>query len=299
MKRSPPPPPGAGPSPETLAPLLEGTAYRAISFLGAGGMGAVWLVEHQFLRKRFALKVLHPHLSAFADRMRLEAESMGRVNHPGIVEVVDFWIASDGRPCLLMELLEGCTLWDELAERVRLPVDEALDIARQILSALVAAHGLGIVHRDLKPENIFLHETPGLGRVTKVLDFGIARVLPDAPPTAPNPAALRTVTGAPLGSHRFMSPEAWRGVKVDARADVYSLGLILYVMLAGQGPFDAGEAVPAPPSKYVGGSVTELDSIVLKAIQENREDRYQTAADLLAALRPWLRRSMGSAPNRR
>lgn len=299
MKRSPPPPAGAGPSPELLEPLLDGTAYRAISFLGAGGMGAVWRIEHRFLRKRFALKVLHAHLRAFADRMRLEAEAMGRLNHPGIVEVIDFWIAADGRPCLVMELLEGCTLWDELAERVRLPVEEALDIARQILSALVGAHGLGIVHRDLKPENIFLHEAPGLGRVTKVLDFGIARVLPDAPPSAPNPTAFRTVTGAPLGSHRFMSPEAWRGAKVDARADVYSLGLILYVMLAGQGPFDAGESMPAPPSTYAGGGVGELDSVVLKAIHENPDERYQTAADFAAALRPWLRRSLGGTPGRR
>jgi eukaryotic-like serine/threonine-protein kinase len=298
MKRSPPSP-GAGPPPETLAPLLEGTAYRAISFLGAGGMGAVWMVEHRFLRKRFALKVLHAHQSAFADRMRLEAQSMGRVNHPGIVEVVDFWISADGRPCLLMELLEGCTLWDELSERGRLPVDEALDIVRQILSALVAAHGLGIVHRDLKPENIFLHEAPGLGCVAKLLDFGIARVMPNAPPTAPSPAVLRTVTGEPLGSYRFMSPEAWNGAKLDARADLYSLGLILYVMLAGQGPFDAGDTVAAPPSKYAGSAVAELDAIILKAIQENPGDRYQSAAELLTALRPWLRQSIGGTPSRR
>jgi len=299
MKRSPSPVPTAGPAPDALAALLADTPYRAISFLGSGAMGAVWVVEHHLLRKRFALKVLHPHLARFADRMRVEAETMGRINHPGIVEVVDFWSAADGRPCLVMELLHGHTLGDELAERGRLPVQEALDVTRQILSALVAAHALGVVHRDLKPENIFLHEVPGFGRLTKVLDFGIARVLPDASPSAPAPAELRTVTGAPVGSPRFMAPEAWRGDKLDARADVYSLGLLLYVMLAGHGPFDMGHTVPELPSKYAGQVVAELDPIILRAIDEQPDARYQSAAELLKALGPWLRASFSGAPNRR
>lgn len=299
MKRSPSPAPGIGPSPDALAALLAATPYRALSFLGSGGMGAVWVVEHGLLRKRFALKVLHPHLSRFADRMRVEAETMGRVSHPGIVEVVDFWIASDGRPCLVMELLSGRTLWDELAERGRLPLAEALDITRQILSALVAAHALGVVHRDIKPENVFLHEAPGFGRVTKVLDFGIARVLPDASPIAPAPSELRTVTGAPVGSPRFMSPEAWRGAKLDARADLYSLGILLYVMVAGQGPFDAGHTAAEPPSKYAGSAVSGLDAIVLRAIEDSPEARYQSAADLLAALRPLFRPTLSGGAGRR
>jgi len=299
MKRSSSPAPGAGPSPEALAVLLAATPYRAVSFLGSGAMGAVWVVEHQLLRKRFALKLLHPHLARFADRMRVEAETMGRVNHPGIAEVVDFWIAADGRPCLVMELLRGHTLGDELAERGRLPLQEALDITRQILSALVAAHALGVVHRDLKPENVFLHEAPGFGRVTKVLDFGIARVLPNASPGAPAPAELRTVTGAPVGSPRFMSPEAWRGAKLDARADIYSLGLLLYVMVAGQGAFDAGHVVAEPPSKYAGSAISGLDAIILRAIEESPEARYQSAADLLSDLRPWLRASLSGGAAKR
>lgn len=299
MNRSSPPAPGAGPSPEALAALLGTTPYRALGFLGSGGMGAVWVVEQQFLRKRFALKVLHPHLARFADRMRAEAEIMGRVNHPGIVEVVDFWIAGDGRPCLVMELLNGHTLWDELAGRGRLPLAEALDITRQILAALVAAHSMGVVHRDIKPENIFLHEAPGFGRVTKVLDFGIARVLPDAPASAPSPAELRTITGAPIGSPRFMSPEAWRGAKLDARTDIYSLGILLYVMVAGQGPFDAGHAVAAPPSKYAGAALSELDPIILRAIEDSPDARFQSATELLTELRPWLRASLTGGVGKR
>jgi len=256
-------------------------------------MGEVWAIEHTFLGQRFAFKVLHPHLARFADRMRVEAETMGRLNHPHVVEVVDFWVSEDGRPCIVMELLHGRTLWDELVERHRLPVLEALNVAREVLLALGAAHSLGVVHRDIKPENIFLHESRGYGRVTKVLDFGIVRVMPTAPERAPPPAAIRTITGAVVGSPRFMSPEAWSGAKVDVRADVFSLGLILYVMLAGQGPFDAGDRSPKPPSHYAVGMPPELDAVVLTAIRENPDQRYQSANDFLAALTPWLR---GSSP---
>jgi eukaryotic-like serine/threonine-protein kinase len=281
----------AGPSPDAVAALLASTPYQAVSFVGRGGMGEVWAIQHTFLGQRFAFKVLHPHLARFADRMRVEAETMGRLNHPHVVEVVDFWVSEDGRPCIVMELLQGRTLWDELVERHRLPVLEALNVAREVLLALVAAHSLGVVHRDIKPENIFLHESRGYGRVTKVLDFGIARVMPTAPERAPPPAAIRTVTGAVVGSPRFMSPEAWSGAKVDVRADVFSLGLILYVMLAGQGPFDAGDRSPKPPSHQAEGIGPELDAVVLTAIREDPDQRHQSANDFLAALTPWLRGS--------
>jgi len=293
MKRAPSPTPDfAGPSPEALSALLGHTPYRVVGFLGAGGMGAVWAIEHGFLKKRFALKVLHPHLAAFADRMRVEAETMGRLNHPNVVHVVDFWLSVDGRPCIVMELLQGRTLWDELAERSRLPVNEALGVTSQVMSALVATHALGVVHRDLKPENVFLHEARGYGRVAKVLDFGIARVLPSAHAGAPTPAAQRTITGTMVGSPRFMSPEAWGGAKLDERADLYSVGVMLYVMLAGRGPLDAGHAAPQPLSAFPEHGISaELDAVVVRAIQENPDARYQTATDFQAAIQPWLRAS--------
>jgi eukaryotic-like serine/threonine-protein kinase len=289
-----------GPPHEAVSALLALTPYRIVGFLGAGGMGAVWAVEHNFLKKRFALKVLHPHLAAFADRMRVEAETMGRVNHPNVVHVVDFWTATDGRPCIVMELLQGRTLWDELVERKRLATNEALGIASQVLSALVATHALGVVHRDLKPENVFLHEARGYGRVPKVLDFGIARVLPGAHATAPAPATLRTVTGTMVGSPAFMSPEAWDGARLDARADVYSMGVMLYVMLSGRSPLDAGHATPQSLSMIPGlGIGAELDMVVGRAIRESPDARYQTAADFHAAIQPWLRSSSTTPTGKR
>jgi serine/threonine protein kinase len=296
MQRSPPPSPSAATDAQAaVAKLLAGTPYQVLRLLGRGGMGEVWAIKHGFLGRHFALKVLRPNLATVADRMRVEAQTMGRLNNPHVVEVVDFWVSPDGRPCIVMELLNGRTLWDELIERKLMPAPEALDVTRQVLLALVAAHSLGVVHRDLKPENVFLHEARGYGRVTKVLDFGVARILPDAPSFAPEPAALRTITGTVLGSPRYMSPEAWNGDKLDARADVYSVGVMLYVMLTGHGPFDAGQPLAAPPSRLNAQLPAELDHVVLKAIREDVATRTQSAREFLDAIEPWTR---GSAPKR-
>jgi eukaryotic-like serine/threonine-protein kinase len=261
-------------------------------------MGEVWAIKHTFLGRHFALKVLHRHLAAVADRMRVEAQAMARLNHPNVVEVVDYWVSADGRPCLVMELLTGRTLWDEIKERIRLPLSEALTVTREALSALVAAHSLGIIHRDLKPENLFLHQARGYGRMTKVLDFGIARILPNAAPVAPEPAILRTITGTVMGSPRFMSPEAEKGAKLDARADVFSLGVVLYVMLTGQGPFDAGQHVAAPPSQLVPDLPRGIDEVVMRAVREDVGARTQFAQEFLDALKPWadLQDSEGQSP---
>jgi eukaryotic-like serine/threonine-protein kinase len=258
-------------------------------------MSEVWVVEHGVIGRQFALKVLHPRMARFAERMRVEAETLGRLNNPYTVGVVDFWVADDGRPCIVMELLQGRTLGEELRDRHRIPTAEALDIARQVLLALEAAHGLGVVHRDLHLDNVYLHEVRGYGRVVKVLDFGVARVMPEATADGPQPSALRTITGVVVGSPQFMSPEAWRGAKVDARADLYSLGVILYLMLAGQDPFDEGRSTPFPPSRYAQESFSsELDHVILRTLEESPEGRYQSARELLTALEPWLRRSVTS-----
>jgi eukaryotic-like serine/threonine-protein kinase len=287
--------PPSRPEPEPADPdaavanLLAGTPYQPVRLLKRGGMGEVWAIKHGFLGRQFALKLLHPHLAADADRMRVEAQTMGRLNNPHVVEVVDFWV-SQGRPCIVMELLNGRTLWEELIERKQLSLFESLDVTRQVLTAVVAAHAIGVVHRDLKPENIFLHEARGYGRVTKVLDFGIARILPDAPAIAPEPAALRTITGAMLGSPRYMSPEAWNGQRLDARADVYAIGVMLYVMLTGHGPFDTDQALPTAPSQLNSELPPELDAIVLQAIREDVAVRIQSAQEFLDAIDPWLQR---------
>ena len=277
------PPPGQ--SAEVIEALLLATPYRYCKYIGRGGMGAVYEVEHRFLGRRFVLKVLHARFAGepqFVDRMRVEAQSMARLHHPNVVDVVDFWTAVDGRPCIVMELLQGRTLAQELAQRRKPPVAETVGIIRQVLSALGAAHAVGIVHRDIKPENIFLTAAG----IVKVLDFGVARVLPASGNRSVVPLALPTDTGTIVGSPRFVSPEGAAGRKVDERADIYSVGLVSYVMLTGRGPFDAfGQVQVEPPSRFAGPEVTsELDAVVMKAIEQEPDARYQSVADFSKAL---------------
>jgi len=280
------------------APFL-GTPYRAIRHLGTGGMGDVFLVEHVELERQFVAKVLraefarHPQL---VDRMRLEGQALGRLSHPNIVEVTGFERTADGRPILIMEYLRGRTLRDELRLRSQLPVAEAVRYARELLAALTAAHRIGIVHRDIKPSNLFLCEAPGKITTLKVLDFGVARVLPSAPKAAPPPLSVPTTTGAVVGTPRFTSPEGAAGKRVDERADLYGAGLVLYAMLSGRGPFDDipkerdvldahARRTPEPPSAHAGEPVAaELDQIVLKALAKAPDERFQSADEFSAAL---------------
>ncbi|MEO6600840.1 MAG: serine/threonine-protein kinase [Polyangiaceae bacterium] len=280
---------------ETVDVLLANTAYRAVRRLGKGRTGEVHVVRHQFLGRQFALKFLRPDLlsdAQFSDRLRVEAQSAARLQHPNIVEMVDLWISAEGYPCIVMELLQGKTLAEELSTRQRLPVGEAVDLAQQALSGLAAAHALGVVHRDVTPENLFLQEVPGFPRTLKLLDFGLARVLPSAPRHAPDPLAVPTKTGALLGSPRFMSPEAERGERVDHRSDLYSLGVVLYVMLTGHGPHDVPAPQVLPPSKFGADGVTgALDAIVLRSIQDSTASRYQAADEFLLDLKRLPRKS--------
>lgn len=279
------PPPGQ--LADAIEALLSDTPYRYQRYIGRGGMGAIYEIEHRALGRRFVLKVLHARFAGeaqFIDRMRVEAQSMARLHHPNVVDVVDFWTAANGRPCIVMEFLQGRTLAAELTKRRRLPVSETIGIIRQVLSALAAAHALGIVHRDIKPENIFI-TTAG---IVKVLDFGVARVL-DSASSSLVPLAVPTDTGAIVGSPRFVSPEGAAGRKVDARADIYSCGLVAYVMLAGRGAFDAlVQTTIEPPSRFAGSEVTPpLDAAVLRAIEQEPHARYQTAAEFATALAPF------------
>jgi eukaryotic-like serine/threonine-protein kinase len=278
---------------------FEGTAYRLLEPLDAGGMGEVFLVEHRQLARPFVAKVLHAHLAAHpqvVDRLRLEAQTLGRINHPNIVSISGFGTTSDGRPFLVMEYLRGRTLRAELVKRGTLPVDEAIFCVSELLAGLSAAHALGIVHRDIKPDNIFLAELPTGGRVLKILDFGIARVLPDASRAAPLPLALPTESGAVIGTPRFLSPEAAQGQRVDARADLYAAALVLYICLAGRGPFDHLDSAqdvlsahanetPSAPSHHSPMTVpAELDHVVMRALAKNPEARFQTALEFRAEL---------------
>lgn len=300
-----------------LAPLPDdpfaGTAYRAIRRLGAGGMGEVFVIAHRQLGRELVAKLLHARFSAdsqLLDRMRIEAQALGRLDHANIVTVSGFGTASDGRPFIVMELLRGQTLADELAARGRLPLLEAVSLARQLLSALAAAHALGIVHRDVKPENLFIVDQEDGTKLLKVLDFGIARVMPGFSERAPQPLALPTETGLVVGTPRFVSPEGATGARVDQRADLYAAGLVLYTMLAGRGPFDhlTGEAAllnahvslrPEAPSAVASVTLPKaLDAIILHSLSKRPDGRFQNAAEFIQRL-DQLTASLGNEPDAR
>jgi eukaryotic-like serine/threonine-protein kinase len=290
-------PPQASPNPGPIGIAqdpFEGTPYRAVARLSSGAMGEVFLVERTKLGQRFAAKLLHANLAAdpqLLERMRLEAESLSRLEHPNIVAAFDFLLTRDNRPFVVMEYLKGRTLDDDIAIRGPMPPEEALDFASQLLAALQAAHELGIVHRDIKPSNLFLCDAVHGARQLKVLDFGVVRVLPNAPPHAPDPSAIPTVTGILVGTPGYLSPEGATGKKVDVRADLYAAALMLYIVLTGRGPFDdLGHDSMTPtasafmearaPSRMASIAIdSELDAIVLKGLSKNPDERYQTAVE--------------------
>lgn len=280
--------------------VLSGTAYRARRWLGQGAMGLVVEAEHRALGNLVVVKLLHQALAQredFVDRMRIEAQSLARLRHPNLVAVTDFSLTPAGIPFLVMEWLAGHTLADERAQRGALPLEEAIDLMRQTLAGLGAAHEAGIVHRDIKAGNLFLCDGPPGRRTVKVLDFGIAKVLSSAPSgRAPQPLRYPTGEGVTVGTPRCLSPEQARGGPVDARTDVYAVGVLLYSLLVGVGPFDhihgqmallqahVGIA-PVPPSQRAAQSIPpDLDAVVMRALAKRPEDRFASAAELSAAL---------------
>ena len=292
----------AGPRARAQHDPLAGTPYRLLRHVTAGAMGEIVEAEHVALRRKVIVKLIHRAYAAlpgFVDRFRLEAQSLAtlapRTAH--IVAVLDCGETRDGRSFLVLEHLAGHTLNDELRARRLLPPSEAVGIACDLLEALRCAHEVGIVHRDVKPDNIFLAESAHHDRLVKLLDFGIAKVLPGiSDEDAPAPLALPTEEGMTLGTPRFLSPEQARGAAIDHRSDLYSTGAVLYAMLTGRDPFAHVEGIaavirahvlepPRPPSFVAAQQIpAALDQIVLKALAKKPEDRYASAADFAAAL---------------
>ncbi len=274
---------------------LAGTPYRRISLLGEGGMGEVMLAEHRELGSLAVVKLLHSEMSpdpATLERMRVEAQTGARIQHPNLAAVHHFAQNAAGRPYIVMEYLEGRSLEDELAERGTLPVAEALRVGREVLAGLGAVHRVGVVHRDIKPGNVFLCSD---GRV-KVLDLGLAKVVELATAATPSPSAHPTDTGVVVGTPRYMAPEQSTSSEVTARTDLYAVGLLLYRMLAGRGPFDDAKTFeeithahlmqpPAPPSAMVGRPLPgELDAIILRCLEKDPAARFDSADALARAL---------------
>lgn len=272
--------------------------FHLLSLLGAGGMGEVYLAEDTLLARKVALKMLPAHFTtdgARISRFQQEARAASSLNHPNIVIVHEIGEVN-GSHFIATEFIEGETLRDRL-KRGLLSVSEALDVATQVASALVAAHGAGIVHRDIKPENVMVRPD-GL---VKILDFGLAKLT--EPPVAtseddsrgPTMTQLSTEPGTVMGTVNYMSPEQARGQKVDHRTDIFSLGVMLYEMLAGRRPFD-GETQsdvlaailtkePAPLEEHRSEVRPELARVVTRCLAKECEERFQTASELVAALR--------------
>ncbi|HET9752259.1 MAG TPA: serine/threonine-protein kinase, partial [Myxococcales bacterium] len=283
--------PGApGEAPETQ---WIDTRYRLVKELARGGMGRVFLAVDSELRRNVAIKVI---ASASADataraRFRREALTLAQLSHPNVLTVYDNGPRErEGDPYLVCELLEGTTLRAKAASR--LPLAEVLDIAAQMASGLAAAHAVDIVHRDLKPDNVFITRD---GRV-KLIDFGIAKVLPPAE-TLPHGAALEaepapaTAEGKIFGTLGYMAPEQIRGGPVDRRADIFSFGAVLYELLAGRQAFRGpsayatslailNEAAPALPR----GVPAEVQRIVERCLEKDPARRFASARELLAQI---------------
>ncbi len=272
------------PSPvQGLAGLTLCDRYHLDRLIGSGGMAQVWAATDEVLGRQVAVKVLHPHLAgdqAFVARFRQEAVAAARLSNPGIVGVYD--TCSDGvHEAIVMELLDASTLRSHLDEHGPLDADTTVRIALRLLDALEAAHRAGLVHRDVKPSNVLLCRD---GRV-KIADFGIAK--------ADDQTEL-TQEGTLVGTATYLSPEQLLGNEVDGRADLYSLGIVLYECLTGRVPFqgDTGAAValarlhsdPIDPRRVRADVPPRVAAAVMRSLQREPDDRFDSAADLRAAL---------------
>ncbi len=281
--------------PQAAGPRRLGP-YKLLSLLGKGGMGEVYLAHDTRLGRKVALKLLPREFTDHKDRLRRfeqEARAASSLNHPNISTIYEIGRIDDTH-FIATEFVEGQTL-RRLMNSNQMTLRDALDMAIQVAGALAAAHAVGITHRDIKPENL-MARPDGL---VKVLDFGLAKLAEPrailAAPDALTAPEARTEPGAVMGTAQYMSPEQARGQELDGRTDIFSLGVALYEMIAGQPPFDGATTIdvlaamlnqePAPLTQYNDAVPTELDRIVSKALSKDREERYQSAGELLADLK--------------
>ena len=267
--------------------------YKITSKLGEGGMGVVYLAEHPVIGKKVAMKAIHPELSKNSDvvsRFVTEAKAVNQIGHEHIVDIADFGNTPEGEFYFVMEYLQGESLSDRLRRETQIPYARALSIGAQIADALNASHAQGIIHRDLKPENIFLCHRGQNRDFVKVLDFGLAKLT-----MGELKVTHKTRTGSVMGTPYYMSPEQCEGkIEIDHRADIYSLGVLIFEMLTGKVPFGGegyGEIIvkhvtmPPPSVRSVVPDLPEyLDLILYRVLAKDRDQRFQTMAELRDAL---------------
>jgi eukaryotic-like serine/threonine-protein kinase len=283
---------------------LVGAKYRIVRLLAQGGMGVVYEAQHTVVRRRFAVKFLRRDLAERRDiltRFHHEAEAAGALESENVAAAVDFGIAEDGAPYIVMEYLVGESLTALLAREGRLPVGRAADLVVQAARGIQVAHAAGIIHRDLKPQNLFVCRRQDGTDLLKVLDFGVAKL------QAADEMNAATRTGAMVGTVAYMSPEQARGDKiVDARSDVYALGAILYELCAGSKPHP-GESpnailhhIATQPAAPLGSVAPDLPAaladIVARALDAAPEVRPASAEALAEALAPFANREVWPAP---
>jgi len=281
---------------------LLGGKYRVERVLGAGGMGIVVAARHTQLGQRVALKLMLKEALADpgnAERFAREARAAVRLQSPHTARVLDVGKLKNGEPYMVMEYLDGQDLDEVMRTNGPLPPHVAVDYILQACEAFAEAHALGMIHRDIKLKNMFLARTVDGRPLVKVLDFGLAKTV-----GALGDVSL-TATSAVFGSPQYMSPEQMRSAKdVDARSDIWSIGVSLYELLTTRVPFDAPGVAEIcamvlkdpvePPSKWAIGLPPDLDAIVVKCLAKNPNERFQSVADLAAALEPWSAREGSS-----
>jgi WD40 repeat protein len=272
---------------------LVDSKYYIESLIGQGGMGTVYRATHVELERAVALKVVLPDYVSNGEtleRFRREARAAARLNHPNVITIYDFGIMPNGRAYLAMEVLSGYSLREEIERSGILSPQRTLDIMRPVCEAVQAAHNAGIIHRDLKPDNIVIEKVENEQELIKVVDFGIAKLRGAYDIKAMN----LTGPGLVMGTPHYMSPEQCKGEELDARSDVYNLGVMLYEMLAGHVPFDA----PTPSAVIIQHAIdpprrlthfrpnisNALEAVVLRALAKDRQSRQQSAIQLCTEL---------------
>jgi eukaryotic-like serine/threonine-protein kinase len=284
-------------APDPLIGRLINDRFKITALIARGGMGKVYRAEQAPLGRVCAIKVLNPnyageHDPEFHKRFFLEASIASKLTHPNTVTIFDYGRTDDDIYYMAMEYLEGHTLHRAIREAGSFPEERCAHIARQICRALREAHSLGVIHRDLKPANIFLVEHGDETDFVKVLDFGLVKDVSEG-----KPAEELTQTGLFMGSPKYMAPEQIRGDKVDARTDIYSLGIIMYEMLTGKVPFDRPNSVnilmahvneEPPPVRVMNPNINpspQFEETVMRCMAKDPDTRFRSMDEVLAALK--------------